>query len=277
MNAPAINSNQLESLAKIKHVALDMDGTIYRGGILFEATLPFLAKLREMGIGFSFLTNNTSLSKADYLLKLKKLGIDAQLDEMNTPVDATMAWLRSELPEVKKIVVLGTESLCREFEEAGWEIDWENPGAVVVGFDTSLDYQRLCKTTYWVQQGLPFIATHPDWVCPTDLPTVLVDCGAICACITAATGRKPIVLGKPEPTMLLELSSRHGIAVEEMAMVGDRLYTDIVMAHRANALSVLVLSGEATLQDVDAADQKPDLVVTDVGHLGQLLVQAKAM
>jgi hypothetical protein len=122
------------------------------------------------------------------------------------------------------------------------------PQAVVVGFDMTLSYDRLCKAAYWISTGLPFIATHPDMVCPTDQSTVLVDCGAICACLTAATGRWPVVLGKPDPAILLNLCVRHAVAPEEMAMVGDRIYTDIVMAQKAGAVAVLVLSGEAIHQ-----------------------------
>ncbi len=257
---------------KVQHVALDMDGTIYRGGKLFDVTLPFLQTLRELSIGYSFLTNNTSLSKGDYVAKLQKLGIDAKLEEVNTPVDATIGWLRTHLPNSRSLAVLGTPSLCRELEEAGWKIDWEAPDAMVVGFDTNLVYDRLCKTAYWIDQGVPFIATHPDFVCPTDQPTVLVDCGAVCACLTAATGCKPIVLGKPEPSMLLELAARHQIPVENIAMVGDRIYTDMAMAERAGAISVLVLSGEATRKDLEGMAKLPDWVLDDIGELAQMLL-----
>src|SRR5204862_4213464 len=137
-----------------------------------------------------------------------------------------------------------TPSLCRQFDEAGFQVTWDAPQAVIVGFDTTLTYERLCRAAYWISQGLPFIATHPDLVCPTDEPTVLVDCGSICACLTAATGRRPLVLGKPDPRILLDLAARHQLAPGQLAMVGDRLYTDIAMARAAGALAVLVLTGE---------------------------------
>lgn len=265
-----------DGLGGIRHVALDMDGTIYRGSRLFDATLPFLERLRHLGIGYTFLTNNTSLSKADYVEKLHRFGIEASEGEIFTPADATIAYLRDRLPEVRDLAVLGTPSLCQQFEGAGFGLSWDEPGAVIVGFDTTLSYDRLCRAAYWIQSGLPFLATHPDLVCPTDEPTVLVDCGAISACLSAATGRHPVVLGKPDPSMLLELCIRSGLEPSEVAMVGDRIYTDIAMARRAGVLSVLVLSGEATAEEAAGMERPPDLVVEHVGALGERLEQARA-
>lgn len=265
----------MTDLARIRHVALDLDGTIYRGGKLFEVARPFLERLGRLGIGHTFLTNNTSRSKADYVCKLRELGLDADEARVCTPADSTIAYLRERLPGVRTLALLGTPSLCRQFEEAGFAVDWEAPEAVIVGFDMTLTYDRLCRAAYWISRGLPYIATHPDLVCPTDEPTVLVDCGAICACLNAATGRTPVVLGKPDPSMLLELCGRLGVAPEHMAMVGDRIYTDIAMARRAGVTGVLVLSGEATAADAAASAEKPDLIVADVGELGERLEEAR--
>ncbi len=191
----------LVDLSRLRHVVLDMDGTIYRGTRLFDATLPFLARLRRLGLGYTFLTNNTSRARRDYVEKLRRFGIEPETAQIRTPADSAIHYLRHNLADVERIAVLGTPSLCGEFEEAGFRIDWDKPGAVVVGFDTTLTYERLCRTAYLVTQELPYIATHPDFVCPTDQPTVLVDCGSICACLAAATGRRPdVVLGKPDPS-----------------------------------------------------------------------------
>jgi NagD protein len=264
-----------EDLAAIRHVVLDLDGTLYRGSRLFDATLPFLAQLRAWNIGCTFLTNNTSRSKSDYVEKLRKFGIACDEAQIYTPADSTIVYLRQHLPAVKQIAVLGTPSLCRQLEQAGFQVTWDAPQAVVVGFDTTLTYERLCRAAYWISQDLPFIATHPDLVCPTDEPTVLVDCGSICACLTAATGRTPLVLGKPDPSILLDLCARHGIAPRQLAMVGDRLYTDVAMAKKAGTLAVLVLSGEATAADVAASREPPDLVVADIGELGRQMEAAR--
>ena len=263
-------------LAGIRHVALDMDGTIYMGMSLFDYTIPFLNSLKEMGITYSFLTNNPSTSIPDYLKKLKGMGIEATEEEMYTTALATIDYIKTNFPEARRLFLLGTPSMISEFEKAGFESvadsAEEKPDVLVVAFDKTLEYSRLCRAAYWAQQGLPYIATNPDRVCPTDQPTVLVDCGSICKCIEHATGRQPdIVLGKPDPNMLTGVQARYGVKPEEVAMVGDRIYTDIEMAHNAGAFGVLVLSGETTLQIADEAPRQPDLIADSIEVLGELL------
>lgn len=264
------------NLAALRHVVLDLDGTLYRGNKLFAATLPFLSQLRTCGLGYTFLTNNTSRSKADYVAKLANLGIAAAASDIYTPADSAIAYLREKLPLVSNLAVLGTPSLCQQFEQAGFRVTWDEPQAVIVGFDMTLTYDRLCRAAYWISRGLPFIATHPDFVCPTDEPTVLVDCGALCACLTAATGKQPLVLGKPDPSILLDLCARLAVKPAELAVVGDRIYTDMAMAQRAGAVSVLVLSGEATAEQAVEMRVPADLVVADIGEFGRRLAAARA-
>ena len=263
-------------LAGIRHVALDMDGTIYMGMSLFDYTIPFLNSLKEMGITYSFLTNNPSTSIPDYLKKLKGMGIEATEEEMYTTALATIDYIKTNYPEARRLFLLGTPSMISEFEKAGFESvadsTEEKPDVLVVAFDKTLEYSRLCRAAYWAQQGVPYVATNPDRVCPTDQPTVLVDCGSICKCIEHATGRQPdIVLGKPDPNMLTGVQARYGVKPEEVAMVGDRIYTDIEMAHNAGAFGVLVLSGETTLQIADEAPRQPDLIADSIEVLGELL------
>ena len=263
-------------LSGIRHVALDMDGTIYMGMSLFDYTIPFLNSLKEMGITYSFLTNNPSTSIPDYLKKLSGMGIEATEEEMYTTALATIDYIKTNYPAARRLFLLGTPSMISEFEKAGFESvadsAEERPDVLVVAFDKTLEYSRLCRASYWAQQGLPYIATNPDRVCPTDQPTVLVDCGSICKCIEHATGRQPdIVLGKPDPNMLTGVQSRYGVKPEEVAMVGDRIYTDIEMAHNAGAFGVLVLSGETTLQIADEAPRQPDLIADSIEVLGELL------
>ena len=252
-----------------------MDGTLYKGARLFAQTTPFLERLRSLEIGYTFLTNNTSRSKAGYVEKLRKLGIEARESEIYTPAESAVAYLRDNLPQAKTLAVLGTPSLEQEFAGAGFALNWDAPDAVVVGFDTTLTYERLCRAAYWISAGLPYLATHPDFVCPTDEDTVLVDCGSICASLNAATGRQPIVFGKPNPSILLELRDRLHLASDEMIMVGDRIYTDMKMAQEAGVPAVLVLTGEATEAQAAALSRQPDLIVDDVGVLGELIEQAR--
>src|SRR3954447_13523673 len=230
-------------LNKIRHVALDMDGTIYKGKTLFEATEPFLALLKELNVGWTFLTNNPSKSIEDYVAHLSQLGITATQDQLYTSAQATIEFLRDKWPAVRRLFVLGTPSMCAQFASAGFVLTTDAPNdlpdAVIAGFDTTLTYPRLCRAAWWIKQGKPYFATNPDRVCPTDQTTVLVDCGSICAALEAATGRTPsAVMGKPDPGMIRGILHRHSLAPENLAMVGDRLYTDIMMAHHAGVLGV---------------------------------------
>jgi NagD protein len=205
-------------------------------------------------------------------------GISATPDELYTSTNATLRFLQQSHPTVRRLFVLGTASLREELAEAGFAIaendPVDEPHAVIVGFDTSLIFSRLCRAAYWIKAGKTFIATHPDKVCPTDEPTVLVDCGSICAALEQATGRRPdAVLGKPDPSMLCGILDRHHLAAGELAMIGDRLYTDMAMAHRTGALGVLVLTGETTPAEAADADLPIDLVVPHLGALAEMLLQ----
>ncbi len=257
-----------------------MDGTIYKGGTLFDFTHPFLAQLDDLGISYTFLTNNPSKSHDDYLAHLRKFGIEAEADQLYTTAQATIEHLQQQYPGAKRLFVLGTPSMCREFGKAGFQFTEDSPSdepdAVVVAFDLTLTYSRLCRASWWIKQGKPFIATNPDRVCPTDQPTVLVDCGAICACLEQAAGRPPDkVLGKPDPTMLNGILQRHGLRPEEMAMVGDRTYTDMEMARRAGAKGVLVLTGETTRDEAENYTPAPDYILPSLKEFGDLLCRAK--
>ena len=243
-------------LDKIRLFLFDMDGTIYLGSTLFPFTKAFLAKMSDNGIGYSFLTNNPSRSVADYLKKLEGLGIQADEENMYTTSLAAIDYIKTHYPEAKRLFLLGTPSMISQFEKAGFESCADDPDdvpdALVVAFDMTLNYQRLCRAAWWASQGVPYIATNPDRVCPTDQKVVLVDCGSMCKCIEHATGRQPdITLGKPDPNMLYGIMERLDLKPEEVAMVGDRIYTDTATAHNAGAFGVLVLSGETTLEVVD--------------------------
>ena len=170
-----------KKLAAIRHVALDMDGTIYRGDTLFASTDPFLSLMKELGIGYTFLTNNPSKSVTDYLEHLRDIGINATEQQLYTSTQATIEYLGEDWPQIKRIFALGTPSMCEEFANAGFTFTPDSPNAepdaVIVGFDRTLTYDRLCRAAWWISRGKPYFATNPDRVCPTDQPTVLVDCG----------------------------------------------------------------------------------------------------
>lgn len=267
-------------LAAVRHVALDMDGTIYSGGRLFEFTPEFLSLLESLDIGYTFLTNNSSRSVSQYVEHLRHMGIPADAGCIFTSTHATIAWLRRHLPEAKRLFALATPGMQGELEAAGYQMTdgspEDEPDALIVAFDTTLAYPRLCAAAYWAGRGKPYVASHPDPFCPTDQPTVLVDCGAICAAIEVATGRSPqAVPGKPDPYMLESLLDRHGLDPAQLVMVGDRLMTDIVMARRAGILAVLVLTGDSTALEAAEAADSPDLVLPTLRELGERLRSAR--
>jgi HAD superfamily hydrolase (TIGR01450 family) len=268
----------MADLAKIRHIVLDMDGTIYLGKKLFPETAPFLASLARMGIGHSFVTNNCSRSRAEYVEHLHQIGIHADPSAISTSAHATIHYLSVELPQVKRLFVHGTPGLKDDFRLAGFEVVDQRPEAVIVGFDTALTYDGLAETAYWISRGLPYVATHPDRVCPTDRATVLPDCAAICALFETATGRRPQAIpGKPNRLMLESEFARHDVAPDEVALVGDRLYTDIRMARDAGAVAVLTLTGETKRTDADSCpvEQRPDIIIEDLAELAKLLESAR--
>ena len=281
-----------ESLSKIKRLALDMDGTLYLGSTLFPFTVDFLDSMKNAGVDYSFLTNNPTKSVADYLKKLEGMGIHADQDNMYTTSLAAIDYIKSHYPDARRLFLLGTESMISQFEKAGFESCSDDPDDVpdvlVVAFDPTLVYPRLCRACWWASQGIPYIATNPDRVCPTDQRTILVDCGSICRCIESASGRRPdITLGKPDPNMIYGIMDKYGLKPEEVAMVGDRIYTDTATAHNAGAFGVLVLSGETTIETAlkvaeDAASNPnpefypPNLIVRDIKELGELILAARS-
>ncbi|MGL4292029.1 MAG: HAD-IIA family hydrolase [Bacteroidales bacterium] len=272
----------LQAVKEIRHVALDMDGTIYNGSTLFPFTIPFLNKLNEMGIGYSFLTNNSSKSVDDYMTNLNRLGIPARDEDMYTSSKATIEYLKINYPHFKRLFLLGTPSMVNEFEKAGYistqDDPEDRPDAVIVAFDSSLVYSRLCRASWWVKEGLPYIATNPDKVCPTDKQVVLVDCAAICAAIHESTGRMPdLVIGKPDPRMLDGILNRNKLQPHEVAIVGDRIYTDVRTAKNAKAMGVLVMSGETDDQILEASDIIPDIVARDLEEFGSIIEASRLM
>jgi NagD protein len=242
--------------------------------------LPFLELLQNIGLGYTFLTNNPSKNNSDYQAKLQQMGIRIKPDQIYTSAQATMEYLNENHPGVRKMFVLGTPSLAEAFTLAQFEVlpddPEQQPHAVIIGFDTSLTYARLCRAAWWIAKGVPYFCTNPDAICPTDQPTVLVDCGSITAALQKATGRAPVaVLGKPDAAMLRGILRRHALEPRQLAIVGDRLYTDILMAQRAGACSVLVLTGETTAEQAAQCQPPPDLVLPGLSELGAALLEAR--
>lgn len=266
------NRKASEILKGIRLFALDMDGTVYLGNRWIDGAVDFLSRIRESGREYIFLTNNSSRSPSDYVEKLERMGLTTERERILSSSDAAIWYLREKYPGTKTYL-LGNEKLTREFLSAGVTLDDQHPDNVVIGFDTSLTYEKLCLVCRFVREGLPYIATHPDFNCPTE-DGMIPDIGAMIAFIEASTGRRPdVILGKPYTAitdLLLERASAlfgERILPSEVAMVGDRLYTDIAAGNNAGFTSILVLSGETGPDDLKTTAFIPDLVFDSVADI----------
>ncbi len=256
-------------LASLQCFMLDMDGTVYLGPNPIDGAPEFLRFLTESGRRRLFFTNNPTADAAQYSSKLRGMGIEAEPDDILTSGEATARYLASETP-YRKVFVIGMPSFEAELTRAGMTLVQDEPDAVVLAFDKTLNYAKLEKACLLLRTGLPYIATNPDKVCPAEYGYI-PDCGATAALIAAATDRVPKYIGKPNPEMIRMGLQKLGASPEATAMVGDRLYTDMQMAYNSGITSILVLSGESTEEDVNRAERKPDFIFRSVRELHQAL------
>ena len=257
---------------------LDIDGTIGFDASLFDGAMEFFEEVKKKNGKYIFITNNSTKSIADYVDKFLTMGVAVDKSNFVTSSYATALYLKKQYSD-KLLFVVGTESFVRELKGFGLSVTEkieDEIAAVVVGFDNELNYEKVRNACELLEtRTLDYIATNPDKVCPTNEKTILVDCGSICKCLESATGRTPdITLGKPDPNMLVGIQQQKNLKPEQIAMVGDRIYTDIAMAHNANAFGCLVLSGETTLEVAKAAPRQPDLIAENIKELGDLLEES---
>ena len=261
--------DKLTTIQNMKLYLFDMDGTLYLGSRLYDFTIELLQEIRRTGSKYLFITNNSSKSVADYVKKLAAFGIEATREDFMTSSQATAYYLHKH-HEGKKLYVCGTESLKEELRNEGFTVTTElsEVECIVMGFDTELTFQKLHDVSYLLltQPELPYIATNPDLVCPTEFGSV-PDCGSVCIGIKNATGREPIVIGKPSPLMPQLAMQKLGRTPEETVVIGDRIYTDIKSGLNAGCTGILVLSGESTLKTLEESPDKPHLVLQDAGEL----------
>ena len=269
---PKIGKDAEGLLPGVKVFALDMDGTVYLGKQWIPGAKAFLDRSRATGREFFFLTNNSSRNETAYVEKLKQMGYPIAGDRIVTSGQAMIWYLNRHFPG-KKVCLLGNALLQEEFAEGGIALDEKHPDVCVLAFDTELTYAKLCAFCDGVRAGLPYLATHPDFVCPTETGSI-PDAGAFIALVEAATGRRPDrVIGKPNTPIadyLMERLKREGhgqIKREEIAMVGDRLYTDVAAGVNAGFVSVFVLSGEGTMEDAKKSPAVPDLIYRSVADI----------
>lgn len=254
---------------KIKCFILDMDGTIYIGNELFPFTKDFLKKVEDTGREYYFFTNNSSKSQQAYIEKLARLGIQIKKEQMMISSHVIIKYLK-EYYDKKSIYVVGTPSLIQEFESFDMNLTEEDPDIVVLGFDTTLTYEKLSKACHYIRNGCTYFGINPDWNCPMEGGTFIPDCGSMAKLIEASTGKFPEFFGKPSKHTLDYIIKETGYQPEEIAIVGDRLYTDIAVADGSDVTSILVLSGESTREDVEKSDVKPDVVVENLVEICEL-------
>lgn len=271
-----IDKLTLNKLAKVRCWLLDMDGTVSLEDDALPGAADFFKAIEDNQ--FIFLTNNSSRHADYYVERMKRLGFDVDRSKMLTSTDALILYLRKL--EIQSLYAVGTPDFERSLLEAGFVLiknREDKPDMVVVGFDTTLTYEKIDIACDLIRSGIPWAGANPDFVCPLAGGKVLPDCGSIMAMLQACTDTKPqIVIGKPETAMVDMVIADRGYSRSELAMVGDRLYTDLELARRAGILGIAVLTGETNLDEIEAGSIKPDLILTDIGQLANIINDLKA-
>lgn len=258
-----------EAFKDVKLFALDMDGTVYLGSGLIEGAMDFIHQVEETGRKFIFFTNNSSQVPSFYKGKLAKMGCFVEEDQIITSGDVTIEYLKTYYPG-KPVYLMGTPLLEESFINGGIQLVQENPDVVVASFDTTLTYKKLDKICTFIANGAIFLSTHLDLVCPT-ADGFMPDCGSMCALITKSTGVEPKYLGKPFPETMDMVLAITGYKREEVAFVGDRLYTDVATGVNNGGKGFLVLTGEATMEDVAVSDVTPDCIFDSLQEMAHYL------
>ena len=262
-----------DALQTIKLYLFDMDGTLYLGDRLYDFTIDLLQTIRATGGRYLFMTNNSSKSVEDYIRKLEKMGIAATREDFITSSQATAYYLHKH-HEGQTLYVCGTESLKAELRREGFTLteNTDDTDCIVMGFDTELTFRKLHDVSYLLltRPEIPYIATNPDLVCPTEFGSV-PDCGSVCQMLQNVSGRLPVVIGKPSALMPQLAMEKWGVTGSQTCVIGDRIYTDIKSGLNAGALTVLVLSGETTRVILEASEEKPHLVLSDAGEIWDTL------
>ncbi|MBQ5746894.1 MAG: HAD-IIA family hydrolase [Clostridia bacterium] len=259
----------MKRFENIKLFLFDMDGTLYLGNRLYDFTNELLETIKSIGGKYMFMTNNSSKSVRDYIKKLDGLGIKAEYEDFITSSQATAFYLKKE-HQSSRLYVCGTESLKEELRREGFTLTdkVEETDCIVMGFDTELTFKKLHDVSFLLctRPDIPYIATNPDYVCPTEFGSV-PDCGSVSDMLYNVSKRRPLFIGKPEPLMPELAMEMTGYKKEETAVIGDRIYTDVKSGLRAGVLATLVLSGETTREILEASEDKPDLVLESAAEI----------
>ena len=261
-----------ETLRQKKLYLLDMDGTLYLDDDVFDHCLDFLSAIRQRGGRYLYLTNNSSKSVDKYVEKMTRIGIPATADDFFTSTDAAVVYLRENW-HGHKIYALGTRSFRQQLSQAGFPITdhlEDDIDCLLMGFDTELTFQKLEDACILLGRGVTYLATNPDWVCPTAYGYV-PDCGSVSQMLFNATKRRPYFIGKPEPAIARLVIQKTGFRPEDAVLVGDRIYTDIACGVNAGISTVLVFSGETTREDWEKSEVKPQFTCGSIADIWEMI------
>lgn len=260
-------------IGDIRGLLLDLDGTLYHGGIIIPGADELIAGLRAKGIPFLFVTNNSSRTPSGVAAHLNAMGIEAKEEEVCTSSLAAARYIAEESPGAS-VAILGEEGLHAACLEAGLKIVEESPRYVVQGIDRSFTYDSLARASRWILGGASFVLTNPDFMLPSD-HGVMPGAGTLGAAIEAASGVSPVIIGKPHRHLMRYAAERLGIEPEQAVVVGDNMRTDIAAGANAGCLTVLVLTGLTTAdsleQDKESTGVSPDYICKDLAELQALL------
>ncbi len=259
-----------ELLEKTKVFLLDMDGTLYVDDAPIGRMKETLAALRRAGKKLVYCTNNSSKTPEEYVRKLEKIGLWGDGDMVYTSAIAAAEYLKRHHAG-KSAYILATDEVRADFAARGIPLDEENPDVCLLAYDTTLTFPKMKKFNEFLAAGKFYAATHPDAVCPA-LPVSAPDVGSFIELFRVSSGRVPdVICGKPYPVMVEALGGLLGVGKEEIAMVGDRLHTDIRFANLNGFCGVLVLSGETTAEAAASSADRPDLILQSLNDLASLL------
>lgn len=260
-------------LSGIRCWLLDMDGTVSLGEEIIPGAERFFDALQDQR--YIFVTNNSSHSAAHYVARMNRIGIRTERDEVLTSTDALLIYLDREFGRPIRAFPVGTPDFEDELAAGGVLLvkeKYEPVDAVLVGFDTTLVYSKLDAACDYILAGKPWYAANPDKVCPLPGGRVLPDCGAIISFLETCTGTHPVkIIGKPDTAMIDMVIAKYGYRRDEIAMAGDRIYTDMAAAKNAGILCVGVLSGESTLVEILQSGVAPDFIFDHLGDIAEYL------
>lgn len=261
-----------DALLHKKLFLLDMDGTIYNENQIFDGTLDFLSQIKEMGGRYIFITNNSSKSVEDYVKKVNAMGIAADASDFFTSSQATAFYINENYPG-QTVYCMGTRSLVKELRDSRIRVVTkadETATIVLIGFDTENTSEKVRDTCIMLGRDVTYLATNPDLVCPVSFGYI-PDCGSMSIMLKNATQKTPFFIGKPQPIMVNCVLKKLAVRPEEAVIVGDRLYTDIATGKNAGVDTICVLSGEATMNDIETGDIKPTWVFDSVKEICEKL------